>query len=193
MNKIQLTAETGVVSVPLREWSRLRRLLREEWNRLVDADLALLRELQARAVAHARGLRHVDRHGLLLEFYREHPESLRVLPDTAIVPLLLEPAGEDDHRFRVICPGELPWATQRTREFAVTPQARILVAEAPARELHWIVDEGERTVEQARQSPMGRAFFQLLENQVIWGRTGHSRFDLVERWVDVQDRLASPA
>lgn len=193
MHLLHLTAETGMVSVPLREWSRLRGHLRERWNYLVDADLVLLRELQARAIAHTRGLRHVDRSNLLLDLYRAQGRPLLVLPEHAIAPLLLEPLGDGEQRFRAIRPGEFPYASQRTREFPVTPQARITLADPPRHDIHWTVEEGEQAVEQARASPMGRIFFHLLDHHVNWGRTGHRHFDYRERWAPAPVSLPPPA
>lgn len=196
MSLLHLTAETGTISVPLREWSRLRGQLRERWNYLVDADLVLLRELQARAMADSRGLRHLDRRDLVLDCYRAQGRPLLVVPEAAIIPLLLEPLGDGDQRFRAIRPGEFPYATQRTREFPVTPLARITLAEPPLHDIHWIVEEGEQAVERARDSPMGRIFFHLLEHHVNWGRSGHRHFDYRERWAPAPAGLppaASPA
>ncbi|MBC8739743.1 hypothetical protein F6X40_23810 [Paraburkholderia sp. UCT31] len=172
--------ESGTLVIPSADWAKFKAALRDAFNKAQTHDFELAQKAYDALLADAKGKRGYD---WLLNFKRlltaSQQSPLRyTYGEVKVYPFKLRSAEEV---FYLLTPNpakpgdkprrplkkDFPLATGKTVEFDAGDGGITLIEEG--RSVRWAVSEGNRACERARESYMGKRFFELLRT-VKWTR-----------------------
>lgn len=157
--------EQGTLKIPTKEWAGLKKAVRDEHNRVVQAQFAYCQKLYQ----HLEQLRETNRNAY---------DSARVAIDSGRLPEL-----GTQHRWERSCSHlvwhkwmeslqrplkkDFPPATNQTTEFSMGEHS--ISFDDKAHSVTWSVSENNHAIEYARQHPVAVAFFRALKG-ITWTR-----------------------
>ncbi|MDR5726272.1 MAG: hypothetical protein RB191_02265 [Terriglobia bacterium] len=186
--------ERGEIVIPKSEWARFKKNLREAYNRGLAQDLVRVQRAVGKMRAVHKGKRNVDWNEALIQALTgaasaDHSPRAQQLRDQctwlitdwyAISQAVLQCTKEASsdapakYRPRALKKKDFPMATSKTLRFAAGDDRGAILLDEVRHTVCWSVPENNRACQTARESYMGRTFFQILD-RIAWKRNSGGR------------------
>jgi hypothetical protein len=158
--------ERGTLKIPTKEWAGLKKVVREEHNRVAQAQFAYCEKLYAHYAARAKGNKNFDYRAECWQISGGHRPTLRTMheweQDKAYLVYhvhLTEPKRPLKKDFAL--------ATNKTTDFSLG-EASISFGDA-THSVMWMVAENNHAIDRAREHPVAVVFFRALKG-IVWTR-----------------------